>query len=143
MYTSPVSIIIPNYNGERVLLQCLAGLVAAVNAYPEDCEIIVVDDASDDRSVQLISMHFPDVHVITHATNRGFAEAVHSGVRMGSHPILIFLNTDVFPKHDFIAPLIRRFEDPHTFGVSPLITGPDGRPARPEGSVLPPLPGKA
>ena len=130
MYTSPVSIIIPNYNGELILLQSLTEVVAAVNAYPEDCEIIVVDDASDDNSVQLISGNFPDIKVITHTINRGFAEAVYSGVQMASHPILIFLNTDVFPKRDFIAPLMRRFEDPHTFGVSPLITGPDGRPQR-------------
>ena len=130
MYTSPVSIIIPNYNGERILQQSLVKVTAAAKVYPEDCEIIVVDDASDDNSVQLISKHFPDVQVIPHRVNLGFAEAVHSGVRMAGHPILIFLNSDVFPKHDFIAPLIHRFEDPDTFAVSPLITGPDGRPGR-------------
>ena len=130
MFTSPVSIIIPNYNGERILRQSLAKVIAAVNAYREDCEIIVVDDASADNSVQLISRHFADIKVITHTVNMGFAEAVHSGVRMASHPILILLNTDVFPDHDFIAPLIRRFEASDTFGVSPLITDPDGRPAR-------------
>ena len=130
MYTSPVSIIIPNFNAESILLQSLAEVVAAVNAYPEDCEIIVVDDASTDNSVQLISRHFPDIKVITQTINRGFAEAVQSGVQMARYPILILLNTDVFPDHDFIAPLIRRFEAPDTFGVSPLITGAEGRPRR-------------
>ena len=130
MYTSPVSIIIPNFNGERILRKSLAKVIAAVNAYSEDCEIIMVDDASADNSVQLISEHFPDVKVITHKINLGFGEAVHSGVRVANYPILILLNTDVFPDHDFIAPLIRCFEAPDTFAVSPLIQGPDGHPGR-------------
>lgn len=130
MFTSPVSIIIPNYNGEHILLQSLTDVVAATRAYSGDSEIIVVDDASADNSVLLISKHFPDIKVVTHTVNRGFVEAVHSGVAIASHPILILLNTDVFPDDDFIAPLIRRFEEPDTFGVSPLIKGPDGQPGR-------------
>jgi GT2 family glycosyltransferase len=130
MYTSPVSIIIPNYNGERILRHSLADVVAAAKAYSEDCEIIVVDDASVDNSVPLIAKHFPDIKLVSHTINKGFAEAVHSGVRIANHPILLLLNTDVFPNRQFIAPLIRRFGDPDTFGVSPLITDPDGRPGR-------------
>ena len=130
MYTSPVSIIIPNYNGENVLVQSLTDVVAASQAYSQDSEIIVVDDASADNSVALISRHFPDIKVVIHATNKGFAEAVHSGVRTASHPILILLNTDVFPDRNFIAPLLRWFSDPDTFGVSPLVTDADGHPSR-------------
>ena len=130
MYISPVSIIIPNYNSDHILRQSLAEVVTASNAYSQDCEIIVVDDASADNSVQLISKYFPDIKVVTHTTNKGFAEAVHSGVQIASHPILILLNTDVFPERDFIAPLIRWFHDPATFGVSPLVTDADGRPNR-------------
>ena len=125
-----VSIIIPNYNGADVICSSLAAVDAAGCAYPGDCEIIVVDDASQDNSLQLISEHFPQIKVVTHTRNRGFAEAVHSGIRVSLHPILILLNTDVFPDRDFIVPLIRQFQRQDTFGVSPLITDRSGRAGR-------------
>ncbi len=130
MYTSPVSIIIPNYNGEHILGRSMMDVIAAVDAYPQACEIIVVDDASRDNSCRLLAEKFPQIRVIRHQVNRGFAEAVHSGVKSSTYPILIFLNTDVFPDRDFMAPLIRWFERQDTFAVSPLILNPDGNPIR-------------
>jgi GT2 family glycosyltransferase len=127
---SPVSIVIPNYNGADVLLSSLAAVDAAAGVYPGECEIIVVDDASRDNSLELISAHFPEIKVVTHAHNQGFAEAVHSGIRICRHPILILLNTDVFPERHFMAPLIRPFKHKDTFCVSPLITDGSGRPSR-------------
>ena len=126
----PVSIVIPNYNGADVIRSSLTAVDAATRVYPGECEIIVVDDASRDNSLLLISEHFPEIKVIIHARNKGFAEAVHSGIRVSMHPIVILLNTDVFPDRKFIAPLIRRFNDKDTFSVSPLITDLSGRPSR-------------
>ena len=126
----PVSIIIPNYNGEHILNRSLAKVVEAGHAYPGEYEIIIVDDASQDNSIQLISDNFSEIKLVLHNTNKGFAEAVHSGVRSSIHSIILLLNTDVFPDCNFIAPLIRWFSREDTFCVSPLITDRNGSPNR-------------
>ena len=126
----PVSIIIPNYNGERILGGTLTSVVEAAHAYPGECEIIVVDDASQDNSMKLITENFPEINLVRHETNRGFAEAVHSGARSSTHQIIILLNSDVRPDPNFIAPLVRWFGHDDTFSVSPLICGGSGVPQR-------------
>jgi GT2 family glycosyltransferase len=125
-----VSIIIPNYNGERILPAALASVSAAVSAYAGQSEIIVVDDASQDNSIQLITDHFAPIKLVRHEVNKGFSEAVHSGVQAAVHPIIILLNSDVYPDRHFIAPLMRWFSFEDTFAVSPLILDPHGNPTR-------------
>ncbi len=130
MQNWPVSIIIPNYNGEQILSRTLTSVTEAARAYAGQSEIILVDDASQDNSVDLIAQQFPDVRVVRHETNRGFSEAIHSGVQTAAFPILLLLNSDVYPERDFLAPLLQRFNREDTFAVSPLILNPDGQPAR-------------
>lgn len=130
MYTFGVSIIIPNYNGEQILKHSLAHVVEAAAAYPGNCEIIVVDDASQDNSLQMIVDQFPEIKVVRHEINQGFAEAVHSGVRASRHAIIIFLNSDVLPDREFISPLVRWFDRQDTFSVSPLILDRQRKPLR-------------
>ncbi|MGD8893151.1 MAG: glycosyltransferase, partial [Desulfobacterales bacterium] len=71
----PVSIIIPNYNGEQILANNLVSVIQATESYPGESELIVVDDASQDNSVQMITMNFPEIKVVKHDINQGFAEA--------------------------------------------------------------------
>jgi glycosyltransferase involved in cell wall biosynthesis len=61
MDTLAVSIIILNYNGEQILKRSLPQVVEAAGSYPGNCEIIVVDDASQDNSLQLIADQFPKI----------------------------------------------------------------------------------
>jgi len=130
METWPVSIVIPNFNGEQILPRALTSVREAGLAYAGPSEIIVVDDASRDNSVDLITHNFPDIKVVRHKTNKGFSEAVHSGVHAAVHPIILLLNSDVYPEPDFLAPLVRWFSQDDTFSVSPLILDPNGNPAR-------------
>lgn len=125
-----ISIIIPNYNGEHILRKSLISAIQATRTYPDEGEIIVVDDASQDGSVRLISDHFPEIKLIQHNGNKGFVEAVHTGVESSIHGIIILLNSDVWPCRDFIAPLVRWFKWNDTFCVSPLICNEIGKPAR-------------
>jgi GT2 family glycosyltransferase len=126
----PVSIIIPNFNGEQILEKTLTRVVEAASAYRENCEIIVADDASQDSSVKLIKENFSEVKVVQHETNQGFAEAVHSGVRSSIYEIIILLNSDVRPEPKFIAPLVCWFDREDTFSVSPLILDHEGKPSK-------------
>jgi len=130
MDSLPVSIIVPNYNGEKLLATNLTSVTEAARRYPGVVEIIVVDDASGDNSVTMIAEQFPEIRIVIHDVNKGFAEAVHSGLRSSRHPIIILLNSDVRPEPQFIAPLISWFSRPDTFAVSPLIRDQRGEPLR-------------
>ena len=130
MDTWPVSLIIPNYNGEQILPRALTSVTEAVRAYAGQSEIIVVDDASQDNSIDLISQNFPDIKLVRHEVNKGFSGAIHTGVQAAVYPIVILLNSDVYPDRHFIDPLIRWFDREDTFSVSPLILDQGGNPVR-------------
>lgn len=120
------SLIIPNFNGAELLRSNLPSVLAAASAFAGGCEVIVIDDASADASLAVLA-EFPMVRVTRHETNQGFADAVHTGVAAASADLLIFLNSDVRPEADFIAPLLAHFDDPAVFSVGPLVLHEDGR----------------
>src|SRR3989344_2625549 len=72
-----VSVIIPNYNGKDLLYRNLASVI---NNCP-GCEIIVVDDASQDKSVDLLKKKFKQVKLIENKKNLGFAKSINIAVK--------------------------------------------------------------
>jgi GT2 family glycosyltransferase len=128
MTNASVSIVIPNFNGEPIIDGTLAAVRAAVRAYPGRCEVVVVDDASTDRSVDVVSERHPEAVLVRHEVNAGFAEAVHSGVAHASHDVLILLNSDVKPASGFIEPLVAPLADENVFATSPLVLDATGSP---------------
>jgi GT2 family glycosyltransferase len=125
-FTPGVSLLIPNFNGEDIISAGLDHAERAAAAYPGAAEVVVVDDGSSDGSVALIRTRHPGARLVVHDVNRGFAEAVHTGVAAASHGIVILLNSDVRVREDFILPLVQPLADPDTFSVGPLILGHDG-----------------
>jgi GT2 family glycosyltransferase len=123
-----VSIVIPNYNGEAFISRTLRAVGVAAHSYPGHAEVVVVDDASADDSVSLLIERHPDVVLVRHTINRGFAEAVHSGVERAANEILIILNSDTDPAPDFIAPLVAPLADDGVFATSPLVYDGAGNP---------------
>jgi GT2 family glycosyltransferase len=114
-----VSIIIPNYNGEGLLRKNLPRVIAAKkNLRNKIKEIIVVDDASKDKSVHVLKKEFPEVRTIKHRVNRGFSASVNTGARSSKGELLALLNTDVFPEKDFLKSVHPHFKSRYTFGVS-------------------------
>jgi len=124
-----VSIIIPNWNGSDLLKAYLPSVLTAQKNYQGNTEIIVVDDASTDRSVNLLIKEFPDIRTVTHDQNQGFGKACWSGAQAAKHHVLIFLNSDVEVDPDFIAPLMNNLKDPTVFAASPLILNENGSPS--------------
>ncbi len=122
-----ISIVIPNWNGADLLQAYLPSVETALANYAGQTELIVVDDASTDDSITVLEKLFPRVRVIRHQTNQGFGKACGSGVRAAIHPYIILLNSDVAVAPDFVEPLMRPFEDPDVFAVSPLILDENGK----------------
>jgi GT2 family glycosyltransferase len=123
----PVSLIIPNWNGVDLLRAYLPSVMAAKEGYPGRAEVIVVDDASSDGSVDLLQRKFPAVRLIAHEFNQGFGKACWSGALAAGHATLIFLNSDVEVDPAFVAPLASSFDDPSIFAASPLIYNEKGQ----------------
>jgi len=109
-----VSIVIPNYNGQKLLAK---NLPLVINAVGKDEEIIVVDDASTDESVSLMHKEFPRVKVIQHEINKRFGVSCNTGIKAASGDIIILLNSDVVPQKGFIQPLTKHFKDTAVFSV--------------------------
>jgi len=114
-----VSIIIPNYNGADLLAKNLPYVLAAEKyAQNSICEIIIVDDASEDASVEMLKNDFSTVRVIQHKINRGFSSAVNTGARSAKGNLLALLNSDVIPENNFLVSTLPHFNDKNVFAVS-------------------------
>ncbi len=108
---TPVMVIIPNYNGVRMLDACLRAL--HVQTY-DDLQIVVVDNGSQDGSVAFIGTSFPAVRVIRFTTNRGFAAAINAGIRASDAPLIATLNNDAVPDPEWLSQLVLALErEPH------------------------------
>lgn len=114
-----VSIIIPSYNTEFLLRKNLPVVLAAAdNPENQILEVILVDDASPDKSAEVVKKEFPQIRLIKHKVNRGFSSAVNTGVRMAKGELVALLNTDVLPDKDFLKSTLPLFDDEDVFAVS-------------------------
>lgn len=111
-----VSIVVPNWNGEALLLKNLPSVIAAA----KNAQIIVTDDASTDDSLAMLKDKFPEVIVVANLKRQGFAGNVNSGVSQATGDVIILLNTDVRPTENFLYPLLSYFIDPTVFAVGCL-----------------------
>jgi GT2 family glycosyltransferase len=124
-----ISIIIPNYNGEKILKKNLPKVLEAVREHKGKVEIIIPDDPSTDNSRKVIQKFIEsitDEHIIGKTIeNRvkreaGFSKNVTRGVALSTGEILILLNSDVIPQKDFLPPLLKHFDDQKVFAVGCL-----------------------
>ncbi|MCH7730107.1 glycosyltransferase family 2 protein [Patescibacteria group bacterium] len=114
-----VSVIIPNFNGEKLLAKNLPKVIEAKdNKKNKITEIIVVDDGSSDGSVNLIKSDFPTVKLIKHKINRGFSAAVNIGVKVSKSNLVCLINNDVVPEKDFLVSTFKHFKKKDIFAVS-------------------------
>jgi N-acetylglucosaminyl-diphospho-decaprenol L-rhamnosyltransferase len=82
-----LSVLIVSYNVGSLLRRCLASLADAD-------QVLVVDNASSDGTVDLVRREFPDVRLIPLADNRGFSAGVNLAAREAKGDLLLLLNPD-------------------------------------------------
>lgn len=86
-----ISVIIPNYNGEKIIDGCIESLLK--QEYKE-FDIIIVDNNSTDRSVEIIEEKYPSITLIKNNKNLGFAAAVNIGIKASNSDFVALLNND-------------------------------------------------
>ena len=114
------TVVIPTWNGKQHLARNLPSVVKAAAANPHH-EILVVDNASDDGTVEFLTRQFPAVRVLEMGRNLGFGGAANAGVSAAGNDIVVLLNNDMRVEPDFLQPLIDGFRDARVFSVTAQI----------------------
>lgn len=113
-----VAVIVVNWNGREVTLECLRSLSALT--YP-NVDVIVVDNASSDGSAEAIRTAYPNVTVLAMPENLRFAGGNNAGMRealaRGAGMVLL-LNNDTVVDPDFLTHLVSRIETDPTYGMA-------------------------
>jgi GT2 family glycosyltransferase len=86
-----ISVVVLNWNGRQVVGRCLQSLQGQTY---QPLEIIVVDNASMDESVDLVRKKFPNVKLILNERNLGFGGGNNVGIRVSQGRYIMMLNND-------------------------------------------------
>jgi len=96
------SVVVPTWNGARLLLTCLDALAAQSLV---GFETIVVDNGSTDDTVAVLA-RYPGVRTVRLPENLGFAAAVNAGIRAARSDVLVLLNNDTEAEAGWLAALV-------------------------------------
>ncbi len=122
--TVPLSVLIVNTNTRDLLLDCLRSLEETVET-PH--EVIVVDNASTDGSVEAVRRLFPSVRLIANDRNNWFTGATNQAIRASRGALLLCLNPDTVCHPGAIDRLVRFLEEhPRVAVVGPRLVNGDG-----------------
>lgn len=118
LYNQMVTVIILSYNTRDITYECIKRLERAV-AYlkkrdKQDCEIIVIDNASTDGTDEMISQNFPRVTLVTSRHNTGFARGINIGMNKARGEYFLLLNSDSYV-----------FEDTLSEAYQKIVSAPD------------------
>ena len=116
----PLSVVIPTYNGRKLLETCLAS-IARCRPRDIDVEVIVADDAStDDTRAWLASTH-PEVCVVRLLKNGGFVAAANAGIAAAQGQVIQLLNNDTEVTPGWVEAGLAPFADREVGSVAPLV----------------------
>ncbi|MDA8777046.1 glycosyltransferase [Pontimonas sp.] len=117
MTDSPrVSVILVNYKGADDTLKALDTLMA-LPEYPETLEIVVVDNASGDGSLDLLRQRERDIVLVASPANSGFAGGCNLGVKHSTGEIVAFLNNDAKPDTGWVSAALEAFDSYENVGA--------------------------
>ncbi|MBI5186415.1 MAG: glycosyltransferase family 2 protein [Nitrospinae bacterium] len=115
---SKISVIVVNWNGKGHLDGCFNSLSA--QSYP-NVEVILVDNASTDGSVEFVRSKFPWVRIIENGKNLGFGSAVNKGILEAKGFFILFLNNDLCLEKNCLEELALTLEKRGVGAVVPKI----------------------
>src|SRR5689334_5558528 len=130
--TPKIDLIIPTFNG-RHLLENYLPLV--VKHTPHLANLIIVDDASTDRTEEFLKSNYPQVTYLRNNQNLGYVKSVNLGFKKAMSDYVVLLNNDVYPKKEYLKSALKFFSDPFVAAVTfneensswPLISWTNGK----------------
>lgn len=128
MNKEKTAIIILNYNGLPFILDCLDSLHQS-SIINHQSSIILVDNASADKSVELIKKKFPKIKIIQNRVNLGFAGGNNVAIKYAlknNFDNIMLLNPDTIVEKNFLKPLLQLISNKKIGIVSPVLKGKEG-----------------
>jgi N-acetylglucosaminyl-diphospho-decaprenol L-rhamnosyltransferase len=123
-----LSVIIVSHNTRELLALCLDSLFTNLASSALGYEVIVVDNASRDRSVEMVQKRFPQVQLLANEDNLGFAAANNQGLKVSKGNYLLLLNPDTLVQGEALQPMLQFLvSHPRVGMVGPTLLYPDGR----------------
>lgn len=114
-----IAVAILNWNGASLLKQFLPSVVEHSR---DIAQVYVIDNASSDDSLAVLSEGFPTVKVIVNDANYGYAGGYNKGIKYIPEEFIVLLNSDVEVTQNWLPPLLRHFEDnPRLAAIQPKI----------------------
>jgi len=121
-----LSIIIVNYNTRVILDECLGSIFK--NPFHGNFDVIVVDNASKDESLELVREKYPQVKTIKNEKNLGFAKATNVGIKISRGSYVLLLNSDAEVLDDSLNKMFDYMETNPSVGiVGPKLIGAAGK----------------
>jgi len=128
-----ISVIIVSYNSEKYIKQCLDSVIKS--SIP--LEIIVIDNASTDNTLQILKIYEDKIKLIKSTQNLGFGGGNNLGIKNSSGDILILINPDAYVEKNSIEQLIEpMLYDERVMITGPKIFYPDSKKIQSAGGVL-------
>lgn len=120
-----LSIVIVNWNTRDLLMGCLDALSGSAEGV--SYEVIVVDNASTDGSVDRVKRDFPEVRLLPNASNMGFCAGTNQGIRVSSGRYVLLLNSDTEVRAGALAKMVRYMDRHPEVGIAgPKLRSRDG-----------------
>jgi GT2 family glycosyltransferase len=119
-----LSIVIVSHNSEQFVKNCCSSLYSQKTSFP--FEVILVDNDSNDRTVQIVREQFPHTTIISR-TNTGFAAGNNAGIRHATGELVLLLNPDTILHDGSMETLVAHFSGhPRIGALGPKIFNADG-----------------
>src|SRR5215210_3887206 len=103
-----VSVIVPCYNSERTIRQCLTAIINQQTPIPYDVTVV---DSSVDSTPKIVEQEFPSVRLI-HLDSRAFAaQARNIGIRSTKAPFCLMIDSDCIARPDVVERMTTRHSE--------------------------------
>ncbi len=109
-----VSILIPNFNGEKFLEKCLPSIYK--NVY-QNFEVILIDNNSTDDSVEFITKNFSKVKLVVCDSNLGYSKALNKGAKYAQGEYFLFLDNDTKVDKNWLLELVSTITSQQNAGL--------------------------
>ncbi|MDI7274752.1 MAG: glycosyltransferase family 2 protein [Anaerolineae bacterium] len=120
-----LSVIIVSWNTAPLLRACLDSI--RQHSTGVSTQIIVVDNASDDGSAEMVAGRYPGAVLISNASNLGYARANNQGISRASGRYVLLLNSDTEVRAGALAAMVAYMDGhPQVGAAGPRLIGPDG-----------------
>lgn len=120
-----ISICMVSLNCREVLSACLESIQSTCSSF--NYEIIIVDNASSDGTLEYLKKCFPEVQIVRNISNVGFTKATNQAIEKSSGQYILWLNTDTILKVDALPKLLQFLEANPKVGIAgPKVLNPDG-----------------